>query len=319
MNNSQAHTNYVLFEPLHPLSILLKLFILVVVAIAIESSPTQPTWAIEMVLFAALFLVPIAFQQIRRNQSSFQMYSYGLICQLLCAISLALSFLMERGTAAGIFSLPYAVWCMEALFHGLKIERKLTYLVTLISFGFLTNASLWLVFDRFGIQPLGFSIWIVILTGVHFHFAGFALMASLSLFLYQKPQCRSTQIAIVTTIVGIILTAMGIIATQLGKGQALETFAGVWMALSGIFTGFIVIQKSLLEAMPIKILWFTGGLCLILAMILACLYALRSIIPLEDLTLPTMQAIHGTLNALGFGTLMLVGWAYRKISPIPPQ
>ena len=186
MNNSQNHTNFVLFEPLHPLSILLKFAILVTVAVAIGSSPTQPTWAIEMVLFAALFLVPIAFQQIRKSQSSFRMYRYGLICHLLCAISLALSFLMERGTAAGIFSLPYAVWCMEALLHGLKIERKLTYFATLVTFGFLANASLWLVFDRFGVQPFGFSIWIVILTGVHFHFAGFALMACLCLFFISK-------------------------------------------------------------------------------------------------------------------------------------
>lgn len=319
MNNSQNHTNFVLFKPLHPLSILLKSFILVVVAVAIESSPTQPTWAIVMVLFAALFLVPIAFQQIRKSQSSFRMYRYGLICHLFCAISLALSFLMERGTAAGIFSLPYAVWCMEALFHGLKLEQKLTYFATLTSFGFLTNAALWLSFDRFGVQPWGFSIWIVILTSVHFHFAGFALMACLSLFLYQKPDSLPIQIVIISTIIGIVLTALGIIETQLGQGQELETFAGVWMALSGIFTGFIVIKKSLSEALPTKILWFTGGLCLVLAMVLACLYALRSIIPLEDLTIPTMQAIHGTLNALGFGTLILLGWAFRQVPLIPPQ
>ena len=113
---------------------------------------------------------------------------------------------------------------------------------------------------------------------------------------------------------------MGIIETQLGRGQELETYAGVWMACSGIFTGFVVIRKSFSETLLTKILWFAGGLCLVLAMVLAGLYALRSIIPLEDLTIPTMQAIHGTLNALGFGTLILLGWAFRKVSPIiPPQ
>jgi hypothetical protein len=46
-------------------------------------------------------------------------------------------------------------------------------------------------------------------------------------------------------------------------------------------------------------------------MILAFLYALRNIILIPFLTIPMMQAIHGTLNALGFGTLMLLGWATK--------
>jgi hypothetical protein len=319
MSYSQTtRTLYSFFKPLHPLSILLKLLIVITVAAAIESSPTQPSWAIVMVLFAALFLVPIAFQQIKKSQSLFRMYRYGLICQLLCAISLAMSFLMERGIGAGIFAIPYAVWCMEMLFYGLKIERKLTYLTTLITFGFLANASLWLVFDRFGVQPLGFSMWIVILTGVHFHFAGFALMACLSLFLYQNPKNRFIQMAIIMTIFGIILTALGITATQLGYGQALESASGTWVAISSFLVGLFFIKKSFKETPLIKALWFLGGMSLVLAMILASLYALRSVIPIEALTLPIMQALHGTLNALGFGNLVLIGWALRKTSVIPP-
>lgn len=318
---SYSQTTRILYgfiKPLHPLSILLKLLTLTTVAVLIESSPTQPTWAIVMVLFAALFLVPIAFQQIKKSQSLFRMYRYGLICQLLCALSLAMSFLMERGIGAGIFAIPYAVWCMEILFYGLKIEQKLTYISTLITFGFLANASLWLVFDRFGVQPLGFSMWIVILTGVHFHFAGFALMACLSLFLYQSPQNRFIQTAIFLTVIGIILTALGIVATQLGYGQTLESISGTWVAVSSFFIGLFFMKKSFKQAQPTKALWFVGGLCLVLAMVLASLYALRSVAPIEELTLPIMQALHGTLNALGFGNLVLVGWALRKTPVNPP-
>ena len=180
------------------------------------------------------------------------------------------------------------------------------------TFGFLANASLWLLFDRLGVQPLGFSTWIVILTGVHFHFAGFTLMASLTLFLFQNPKDRLTQITILSIIIGVILTATGIITSQLGYDHIIETMAGVWMAFSAMLAGFIFVRQSFLEKMPTKIFWFIGGTCLILAMVLAFLYAMRSIIVLESLTMPFMQAIHGTLNALGFGTLVLLGWAFKS-------
>lgn len=144
-------------------------------------------------------------------------------------------------------------------------------------------------------------------------------MACLSLFLYQNPKNRFIQIAIIVTVIGIVLTALGIIATQLGYGQTLESISGTWVAVSSFLIGLFFMKNSFNEALPTKALWFVGGLCLVLAMILANLYALRSVIPIEELTLPLMQALHGTLNALGFGNLVLVGWALRKTPTIPPQ
>ena len=315
MSNSTTNKSNPFFEPLSPLSIGLKMSLLTVVALVVKATPTQPTWAILMVLFAALFLVPIAFEQLRRNQTSFPMHKSDLVSQFLCALSLTFSFLMERSTIAGIFAIPYAVWCMEIFFYGLKINTKLTYLATLTTFGFLLNASLWLVMDRFDIQPLSFTTWIVILTGVHFHYAGFALMACLTLFLCREPHDRFIQTTVVLLILGIILTATGITTTQIGFDQSIETVAGVWMAIAGMLAGSIFIKKSFPEPQPTQGLWFIGGVSLVLGMCLACLYALRSIIILDELTLPFMQAVHGTLNALGFGTLMLLGWAFRKAPP----
>ena len=87
------------------------------------------------------------------------------------------------------------------------------------------------------------------------------------------------------------------------------------MAIAGMLAGSIFIKKSFAEQQPTQSLWFMGGVSLVLGMCLACLYALRSIIIIDELTLPFMQAVHGTLNALGFGTLMLLGWAFRKETP----
>ncbi len=312
MNKHGSNKNDWLNDPLHPLGSWLKLSVLAFVSVVLKSTPTQPTWAVMIVLFAALLLVPIGFQLVRKSQSLFRMDAEGLVLHLPCALFLALSFLLDRGTLAGVFALPYATWCVETLLRGVKIDGDLVYLLTLTAFMFLATGAIWLLFDRFGIQPLGFATWIVILTSVHFHYAGFTLLTSMVLFLYQKPKDSTVQTVSILIIMGVLLTAIGITFTQLGYPTALESFAGVWMGSSAMFAGFVIIQKSILEKMPTKILWLLAGICLILAMILACFYALRSLIPLDLLTLPFMQTAHGTLNALGFGTLMLLGWAMKK-------
>jgi YndJ-like protein len=61
-----------------------------------------------------------------------------------------------------------------------------------------------------------------------------------------------------------------------------------------------------------KTMWITGGICLTLGMTLALGYALRHFIVIDWLNIPNMQAVHGSLNALGFGTLMILGWRFKK-------
>ena len=84
------------------------------------------------------------------------------------------------------------------------------------------------------------------------------------------------------------------------------------MSIAAAAAGFIFIKYSFSQLSPTKYLWLIGGACLILAMVLAFLYAMRPVLALEFLSMSFMQAIHGTLNALGFGTLVLLGWALKK-------
>ena len=312
MNSSKLNILNAFIRPLHPLSIWLKLSLIILVAVTNKSTPTQPTWAVIVALFAALFLVPIAYQQLRKNQSVFRMDADGLIWHLPCAFLLVFSFLLDRGNLAGIFALPYATWCVETLLRGFRIDGKRNYLTTLMAFLFLSIGSIWLLFDRFGIQPLSFPTWIVILTSVHFHYAGFTLLSAMVLFLYQKPNDKRLKIVTLALIIGVALTAIGITLTQLQHSTIYETLSGVWMSVSALYAGLIVIQNSFLEKTTTKLLWASAGICLILAMIFAGLYALRAIFPIDMLTLPFMQTVHGTLNALGFGTLILLGWAWKK-------
>jgi hypothetical protein len=311
MNYETINLRKLLFAPLSPLSLWLKMAIVLLVSVLIEARPTHPTWAVAMTLFAALVLIPIGYQLIMKMQHEFLLSVNALNGHLIAAILLSISFIFEKSTFVGYLAMPYLIWCLFVIIKGFKFNFSLTYLTTLATFGFLTNAALWLVFDRFGYQPLDFTAWIVLLTGAHFHYAGFALTASLALLLIENPNNILAKCATVAVLLGVILTAIGITTTQLGYSHFLETIAGVWMSGSAVLTGIAYFQRSLIETSKARYFWRIGAICLFLGMILAFLYALRNIILIPFLTIPMMQAIHGTLNALGFGTLMLLGWATK--------
>lgn len=137
-------------------------------------------------------------------------------------------------------------------------------------------------------------------------------MASLSLLLSDNLNNFLVKTTIWCVIMGVVLTALGITTTQLGLPHFIETIAAISMALSGVLSGFVFIKFGFKETGFTQKLWILGGFCLFLGMILAFCYAIRPIYPLSILTIPFMQAVHGSLNALGFGTLTLVGFGVKK-------
>jgi YndJ-like protein len=303
-------------EPTAPLSIWLKFAIIAMVSVAISAQPTHPTWAISMILVAALLLVPIGFQQLMLRSSYFSSRFTSVkpiyFTHLISAILLSISFTMKQGLVAGLLALPYSLWCGFITLKILKIDVKISYLTTLSAWGFLTNAAVWCVFDRLDFQPWHFSPWIVLLTGAHFHYAGFALTLSLALFLNETPNDIVFKNCSRAVLLGVVFTALGITTTQLGFTHLIETASSIWMAIAAFSVGFAVLLRGVREMKYVKTLWISSGLCLMMGMTLALGYALRNFILIEWLSMANMQAVHGTLNALGFGTLMILGWAFKS-------
>ena len=313
-------------NPLDSIGLWIKISIIAVVAIYTRAQPTHPTWAVIMILWAALILVPIGLEETRKRQEVQIFSEYAVVFEFLFAVMLGVSFCLDKDNSSGIWASGYVLFCanyaLSQFFQFIKTLLKkgkrnwndiLLALSFFISWGFLANASLWLVFDRLGYTPLNFSPWIVLLTGAHFHYAGFALMMSLTLLLADKPTGTRTKFAIAAVIIGVVCTAFGIMATQLGWNPFLETFAGVIISSAGFFSGLVFFSESFLQKQKaVAWLWRIGGLCLMCGMILAGLYALRTVFSVPFLNLGFMQAVHGTLNALGFGTLMLIGWCLKE-------
>jgi hypothetical protein len=194
--------------------------------------------------------------------------------------------------------------------HG--AARPLGRLVTDAALLFLFVGGLWLVADRAGFAPLRFDAAIVALTAVHFHFAGFALPLVAGQLARRRPESRFVARVSVGVVLGVPAVAAGIVATQLGAGEAFEAAAGVALALAGGAVGALHVQLAGAEkTLPgfARALLGIAGAALIVAMLLAAMYALRgSLAGAPWLGLPQMRAWHGTINAVGFALCAVLGW-----------
>jgi hypothetical protein len=183
---------------------------------------------------------------------------------------------------------------------------------------FLAVGGAWATASRWGMRPMGFEPVIVLLTGIHFHYAGLALplMAGLAGRASPGPASDAAAIAVVA---GVPLTAAGITATQLGTGPALETVAAVLTSGAGMLTGWLHLRLVGSPGLPAaaRAAWGLVAASLAISMALSATYGLRFAAAggLDWLTIERMRALHGTANALGFAAAGLVGWTLASIPP----
>lgn len=213
---------------------------------------------------------------------------------------------------AGFLSMSWLFYTVLLFARGFK-EKLPLYLIT--SLGFLLIAAAWSTADRFAFQPLGFDPIIVVLTGAHFHYAGFVVALLAHLLITQKDTSLVKLIGVLV-LMGVPAVAFGITSSQFGGPPWLEGVAGSIMALGGVgvatvHLGLIKNTKDLFT----KILLIVGAVCLMAGMILAMLYAWRHLYFISFLSIPWMYAVHGTLNSVGIGVCLLEAWGRIKKSP----
>jgi hypothetical protein len=159
------------------------------------------------------------------------------------------------------------------------------------------------------IQPLQFDAVIVALTAAHFHVAGFVLAAVAYAMLNVRPGAF-TRVSGWAVIAGMPLVATGIVLTKLGFPPVFEWVAALAFVLfAGLIVGWHIGRYSD-AGFPLlsRRYWLAGAVCLLAGIGLATLYALRFHFPLAWINIPNMKVWHGTLNAVGFAWLTLLGW-----------
>jgi len=292
-------------------------------------SPGEAGWADALLLLAPLALVPLGLRLVPPDEprgAAAGCWRAALALQLPAALALAAAFALPPGAAAAALALPWlAVAATMALYGLTRLRRKegwpLPELAVAAGLAFPIVGAGWALLERAGIRPLGFAPLIVLLTAVHFHYAGFALPLATGLAGRALPG-RVARMAALGVIAGVPLVAAGITASQLGAGPLLETAAAGITALAGLLTAWLHLRlaagASSRPPFLARLLWAVAGLALGLGMVLAALYGSRAYLSTPWLDVPLMWALHGTANGLGFALCGLLAWTLAG-APGPAQ
>ncbi len=168
----------------------------------------------------------------------------------------------------------------------------------------LTVGALWAFAYRLGWSPFGYAPIIVLLTAVHFHYAGFALSIIAQTAIPDNQWGNQMTIALAA---GVAWVAAGILITGFGGPVWLETGGVTALSAMGVITGGLLLQSSSRpKSFAVKFLLVTAGASLIAGMSLAFLYGWRHYYPISQLSIPWMYAVHGTLNSIGFAVPALI-------------
>jgi len=289
-------------------------------------TPFDPRWPHAMLLLAVFVLVPLGLALIggvdeRERSGSDRLLGWAATAQLPAAALLAGAYTLPQGPLAAALALPWlAVAGLVAAAGLLRFRarglRPVAHLVTSGGMVFLLVGAAWAVADRLGYRPLGFPPVIVLLTAVHFHFAGFILPVVAGLAIRHTGGASAT-LAGWGVILGVPAVAVGITGSQLGFGTGVEAAAAWVMAAAAALVAYLHFRLALLPRWPplASCLWAFAGLSLVASMGFAVLYGSRFFLPHVDwLDIAWMQALHGAANSIGFATAALAGWTLARRS-----
>lgn len=265
-------------------------------------------WVHILLIFAPIMVIPLGLELIMQ-----QSWPIGVL--QISSLAFGLAFLFEAQWMAGCLSLPWLFMSSYLFFKALR-KREQYSIYALASLLFLIVGAAWSTADRFGWPVLGFDPTIVVLTGAHFHYAGFVVPLLVDRLLQSQKTILFHRLGFIV-LIGISAVALGITISHFNGPLWIESVAGIIMALGGFGVGIYHIALVKEKSVPIFIrcLWAFGGLLLTIGMILAFLYASRNWIALPWLSIPWMYAIHGTLNTLGLGVFCLWAWVLNTKSP----
>lgn len=267
----------------------------------------------KVFLLAALVIVPLGISLIDSNEEWITLRIATMI-QPFAALLCVVSFVLPQGIIASVLA---AIWMVTVSFIALAgllriiLSKQPLSLELAVSAGmmYLPVGGAWFVASRLGFQPLGFGDTIVLLTAVHFHFAGFAAPLLAGLAARRLPASRLLAIAALAIVFGTPLVAAGITLspTLALAGTLLVAFG---LVVLGCVVTFRVVPK--LQVRVAQVLLVIASLSSLVAMVLAILYAYSIVTRTVILDIPQMAMTHGLLNSLGFSFCGLLGWTIES-------
>ncbi|HKY45162.1 MAG TPA: YndJ family protein [Pyrinomonadaceae bacterium] len=275
----------------------------------------------KVVFFGMLVVVPLGLSLVPLpGEQGPLLYRLAILIQPVAALPAIASFYLEVGPLAAALSSSWTILSvLIALIALIRLKSRGLYPIAESSIDagllYLPVAGVWLIVYRLGIQPFDYGETIILLTVVHFHFAGFAapIIAGMSgRFLATRKHPRAVfSFSVFAIVASMPLVAAGItFSPWLGLVGTLLLSAGLVM-LAVLTAGWVLPAITPLTS---RLLLLIGALCSCAAMALACLYAYSLPMKLLIIDIPTMALTHGLLNAFGFVACSLVAWTLVKLT-----
>lgn len=267
----------------------------------------------KVVFFGMLVIVPLGLSlvPIQNERGS---YCVAVLAQPVAAVPAIASFFFPAGLLAASLSSAWLILSIFIALFGLtRFKSRGLYPIAEsgIDAGlmYLTVGGGWLVVYRLGVQPFDYGETIILLTVVHFHFAGFAapIIAGLSgrVLVTRNHPRKIFGVSVFAIVAAMPLVAAGItFSPWLGFVGALLISIGLLM-LAVLTFGWVIPAVAPLAG---RVLLAIGALSTCTAMVLACLYAYSLATKSLIIDIPTMALTHGVLNAFGFVTSSLLAW-----------
>jgi len=272
----------------------------------------------KVVLFGVLVVVPLGLALVPPSDRSVNFWLYNVAVALGpgAAILTIISFFLGKGVLAAALVCGTAIVYILIAVYGVSrlVSRGSPFPLAESSIDagliYLPVAGVWLVVYRLGIQPLGYGETIILLTVVHFHFAGFAapIIAGMSgrvLALKDYPH------QIFAFSIFAIVAAMPLVAAGITLSPVLGLIGTLLLSVGLVLLAVLTIGwvRPTISHPGNQLLLILGALSSCSAMVLASLYAYSLATHTLILTIPKMAMTHGILNAFGFVACSLFVWS----------
>ena len=263
----------------------------------------RPPLAAWILAFGPTVIVPLGlllFERQSLTASEQRLVETATWLLLPTSAALVVSLWFEQSLLAAGLAVPWllttlllaAAGGLKLWLNGLRVNRNTTLAAALL---LLPVGAGWAVLSRAGLQPQGFSHEIVLLTGVHFHYAGFALPLLTAAVVAHRPT-RWQQLLIATIVAGVPAVGVGI-----SLSPVIEVVAAMVLAIACLVLAVGQAREALQsQTANVATLLLISSTSISVAMVLAGVYAVGEFTELRWLSIPAMIQTHGALNAFGF-------------------
>jgi len=290
-----------------------------VLGIAARAGKVDLNWIELLFLFTPLVIVPLGLELTSRMEVgavvSIPERAARAVQIPAAALAVAAFFCAPGHLAAGL-ACGWLAFCGLLAVGGVMRLAKSAYkrfdsACAAIAFIYISVGGAWFVASRFGLTPIGFQEPIVLLTAVHFHYAGFAApLLARSTGRALSPRFNGgASSTLFRGILTLVLLGPGFLAAGFVIGPRVKLLAAIILAAAeiGLAISLLFTLRNI-QSVAAKLLISISALSVIFSMAMAGLWAIGEY-PLQPFVhLAEMARLHGTANAFGFTLCGLLGW-----------